>query len=111
MHIVIVPIYKTEQDLLEITDYLEPYIREIEEQGLQIKSQFLGDLDLPINIQVDTDDQKSPGWKYNEYELKGVPIRIAIGKRDIESQQVEVYRRDTQNKELVSSRKLVQHVL
>jgi prolyl-tRNA synthetase len=59
------------------------------------KSEFLDTFKTPLTIKIDDDTQKSPGWKYNEYELKGVPLRIAIGKRDIEQGNVELYRRDT----------------
>lgn len=111
VHLAVVPIFKTEEDLDAIQEYLAPYLEEIENESFIVKSQFLGNINLPINVQIDTDDHKSPGWKYNEYELKGVPLRIAIGKRDMESGEFEVYRRDTQTKEVVSWKKLAQYVI
>jgi prolyl-tRNA synthetase len=57
---------------------------------------------LPISYQIDRDDQKSPGWKYNQYELQWVPIRIAVGPKDVASSEVEVFRRDTSTKEKVA---------
>jgi prolyl-tRNA synthetase len=62
-------------------------------------------------VKFDADDQRSPGWKYNEYELKGVPLRIAIGKRDVENGNVELYRRDTGEKFLISVDQLAQKVI
>jgi prolyl-tRNA synthetase len=51
-----------------------------------------------LTVKFDDDDQKRPGWKFAEYEAKGVPVRIAVGLRDLENNQVEVARRDTQEK-------------
>lgn len=51
---------------------------------------------------MDTDDEKSPGWKFNEYELQGVPVRISVGKREMEQGIVELYRRDTGEKRMVA---------
>jgi prolyl-tRNA synthetase len=51
-----------------------------------------------VKVKIDDDSQRTPGWKYAEYELKGVPLRIAIGKRDVEAGKVELYRRDTGEK-------------
>src|SRR5690606_31768023 len=55
-----------------------------------------------IRVKLDARDTHKPGWKFNEYELKGVPIRIAIGPKDIENKTVEVARRDTLTKEFMS---------
>lgn len=53
---------------------------------------------LAVQVQVDRDDQKSPGRKYNQYELQGVPVRIAIGARDVAANKAEIFRRDTGEK-------------
>ncbi len=111
VHVAIVPIFKKEEDLTAIEEYLAPFLSELDRESIKISSAFLGDIELPINIQIDTDDQKSPGWKYNEYELKGVPLRIGLGKRDMENGEFEVYRRDTQTKEIVPARKLTQYLV
>jgi prolyl-tRNA synthetase len=57
---------------------------------------------LGVSVKYDDDDSRRPGWKFAEYEMKGVPVRIAIGARDLEKNVVEVARRDTKAKELVS---------
>jgi len=101
MHVVIVPIFKTTEDLQTIKSYLAPELDKLQKSSFTITSQFLDNFSIPITIKIDDDDQKSPGWKYNEYELKGVPLRIAIGKRDVENGQVELYRRDTGEKIIV----------
>lgn len=97
LHVVIVPIYKTAEDLEAIKTYLAPVIKTLEEKELKIDSDYFKKT-LPINFKIDTDTSRSPGWKFNEYELKGVPLRITVGMRDIEGWVVEVYRRDTQEK-------------
>jgi len=61
-------------------------------------------------VKIDDDDQKSPGRKFNEWELKGVPIRIAVGKRDLEQGQVELFRRDTMEKKLVKLENLAEEI-
>ncbi|MDO9613636.1 MAG: His/Gly/Thr/Pro-type tRNA ligase C-terminal domain-containing protein, partial [Bacteroidota bacterium] len=57
---------------------------------------------IGISVKYDNNDNKKPGWKFAEYELKGVPVRIAIGPRDLENGTVEVARRDTLEKQVVS---------
>ena len=88
IQVVIVPIYKNEDQLLEISEYANSLIKE-----LKI---------LNISIKFDNDDNKKPGWKFAEYEMKGVPLRIAIGPRDMENQTVELARRDNLSKSTVS---------
>src|SRR5690606_29807401 len=92
IHVVIVPIYKGTDELNELRKHIEPIIEELKTAGIRVK--------------FDTDDQRKPGWKFAEYELKGVPVRIAIGKRDLESGSVEVARRDTGEKSLVELHKV-----
>ena len=84
LQVVGVPIYKNEEQLNEIRD-------KFDEIAGQLKS-------LGIRFKLDDDDQKRPGFKFAEYELKGVPIRLAMGPRDLENGVVEVARRDTGEK-------------
>ncbi|MBC8464270.1 MAG: proline--tRNA ligase [Bacteroidetes bacterium] len=98
--VVIVPIYKGEEQLAEIS-----------EQALKIKA----DLEAKgISVKFDNRDTHKPGWKFAEYEFKGVPIRIAIGPRDLKNGTVEVARRDTLEKETLQISDLstkVEHLL
>lgn len=85
--VVIVPIYKNEEQLAAISAKVD-----------EIKSKLKA---LGISVKYDNNDTKKPGWKFAEYELKGVPVRLAMGARDIENGTVEVARRDTLTKETV----------
>lgn len=87
IQLVIVPIYKGEEQLASIIEKLDPIISDLKNAGIRIK--------------IDDDDQKRPGWKFAEYEAKGVPVRIGVGNRDLENNQLEIARRDTQEKQLV----------
>ena len=80
IQVVIVPIYKNAEQLADITKTVEPIISELKQYGISVK--------------FDDADNKRPGFKFAEYELKGVPVRLAIGARDIENGTVEVMRRD-----------------
>ncbi len=84
--VVIVPIFKGEEQLAAITEKLEPMIAKLRKMGISVK--------------FDNADNKKPGWKFSEYELKGVPVRLAIGARDLENGTIEVYRRDMMTKEV-----------
>ena len=97
IQVVIVPIYKNEEQLQKITSHANSLVKELSQQGISVK--------------FDDDDNKKPGWKFAEYEMKGVPLRIAIGPRDLENGTVELARRDTLNKETVSNDKLLSHVV
>lgn len=88
IQVVIVPIYRSEEELALIT-----------EKANQIKEK-LGV--LGISVKYDKDDNRRPGWKFAEYEVKGVPVRLAIGPRDLAENKVELARRDTKEKGLVS---------
>jgi len=105
IHVVIVPIFKGEEELVAMKDYMTDVTKQLADLYLEVNSAF-GTVALPVNIIVDTDDQKSPGWKFAERELKGVPIRLTIGKREMEQGVVEVSRRDTGEKFIVESGKL-----
>lgn len=86
--VVIVPIYKSDDQLQAINEKVE---------GIVAKLKALG-----ISVKYDNADNKKPGWKFAEYELKGVPVRLAMGGRDMENNTIEVMRRDTLEKETVT---------
>jgi len=86
--VVIVPIYKNEEQLAAIDAKVDEIIPKLKALGISVK--------------YDNNDNKKPGWKFAEYELKGVPVRLALGARDLENGTVEVARRDTLTKETVS---------
>jgi prolyl-tRNA synthetase len=88
IQVVIVPIYKGEEQF-----------KQIDEVALKMKKDFEA---KGIRVKYDNRDTQRPGFKFAEYELKGVPVRIAIGGRDLENQTVEVARRDTKEKETLS---------
>lgn len=85
--VVIVPIYRGQEQLEEISRKVEKIMTELRAAGVSVK--------------YDDRDTHKPGWKFNEYELKGVPLRIGIGPRDLEKGTVELARRDTLTKEFV----------
>lgn len=84
IQVVIVPIFKNEEQLQLINEKVASIKKELEQKGISVK--------------YDNRDTHKPGWKFAEYELKGVPVRIAIGPRDVEQSTVEVARRDTKEK-------------
>jgi len=96
LQVVVVPIYKTEEQLQAIT-----------EKVAELKVALVA---KNISVKFDDDDSKRSGWKFNEYELKGVPVRIAIGPRDLENNQVEIARRDTLEKYAASFNGLADHI-
>lgn len=97
IHVVIVPITKSEWDLEKIKDYLEPVISAMENRTIKLESDYFKK-SLDITYKIDDDFSKSPWWKFNERELKWVPLRITVGMRDIENGIVEIYRRDIKEK-------------
>ena len=88
IQVVIVPIFKGEEQL-----------RQIDEVAFELQNRLKA---KGISVKYDNDEKNKPGWKFAEYELKGVPIRIAMGSRDLENKTVEVARRDTLTKETIS---------
>jgi prolyl-tRNA synthetase len=82
--VVIVPIYKGEEQKQRIDEKVHALVKELKAAGIRVK--------------YDDNDNARPGWKFAEYEMKGVPVRIAIGARDLENNVVEVARRDTKDK-------------
>lgn len=85
IQVVIVPIYKNAEGLEAIREKIEPIVKTLRAKGISVK--------------FDDADNKRPGFKFADYEVKGVPIRLAIGQRDLEEGTVEVVRRDTLEKE------------
>ena len=90
--VVIVPIYKSEEQQNEINSKVLEIKESLEKRGITVK--------------YDNRDTHKPGWKFAEYEMKGVPIRLAIGMRDIENNTIEVARRDTLEKEIIEIDKI-----
>lgn len=84
IQVVIVPIFKNEEQLSKITEAINPIIEELAQMGISVK--------------YDDDDKRRPGFKFADYELKGVPVRLAVGARDLENGTIEVMRRDTLEK-------------
>ncbi|RAV29822.1 proline--tRNA ligase [Sinomicrobium soli] len=96
IQVVIVPIYKGEDQLEAISAHVEPLVKTLRSKGVSVK--------------YDNRDTHKPGWKFNEYELKGVPVRLAIGPRDLENGTYEVARRDTLEKESVKGEDVVDRI-
>jgi prolyl-tRNA synthetase len=96
IQVAIIPIYKNHEQLQAITEKVTLFVKELRKKGISVK--------------FDNRDTYRPGAKFAEYELKGVPIRIAIGNRDLENNTVEVARRDTLEKQTVSQDIIVDFV-
>jgi prolyl-tRNA synthetase len=96
VQVVIVPIYKVEEQKARIDAYVDGMIRELKAKGISVK--------------YDDNDNNRPGWKFAEYELKGVPVRVALGLRDLENGVVEIARRDTKEKETVALDGAIAHI-
>jgi prolyl-tRNA synthetase len=97
LQVVIVPIYKGLDEMNEIKNAVEPLIN--------------GLLKNNITVKFDDDDKQRPGWKFAQYEMQGVPVRIAVGKRDLSNNQIEVARRDTHEKVYFSLDNAVESVV
>ena len=96
IQVVIVPIYRGDEELNQVSVVANKIKKELELQGVSVK--------------YDNRDNFKPGFKFNEYELKGVPLRIAIGPRDIQSNSVEIARRDTLVKSKIEIIKVIDTV-
>src|SRR5690606_28946291 len=96
IQVVIVPIHKTDEQLTEISEEVNTLVAKLRK----------------LNISVKFDDRTThkPGWKFNEYELKGVPVRIAMGPKDLKNGTFEVARRDTLTKEVVAKDDIVNYI-
>jgi prolyl-tRNA synthetase len=88
IQVVIIPIYKNDEEFTLV-----------EAKSLEIKQNLLK---LGISVKFDDDDNRRPGWKFAEYEMKGVPVRVTIGARDLAENKVEIARRDTKEKNTLS---------
>ncbi len=95
--VVIVPIYKGPEQKTMIDEKVKSLVNQLKAAGVRVK--------------YDDNDNARPGWKFAEYELKGVPIRLAVGARDIENNQVEFARRDTKEKKSISMDGLAEHIV
>jgi prolyl-tRNA synthetase len=96
IQVVIVPIYKTPEDLAKISERVGSVVGELRSREISVK--------------YDDDDQQRSGWKFAEYELKGVPVRLGIGMRDLENGTIEVARRDNLTKESQPLEGIADHV-
>ena len=96
IQVIIVPIYKGDDQLKAISNKLQPVINKLEELGISVK--------------YDDSDNKRPGFKFADYELKGIPVRLVMGGRDLENNTIEIMRRDTLEKESVSFDGIVERV-
>ena len=94
--VVIIPIYRGHEELEKVSVVANDIVAKLKALGIRVK--------------YDDRDTQKPGWKFNEYELKGVPIRLAIGIRDLEKGLVELARRDTLSKELIEMEKVVDQI-
>ena len=94
--VVIVPIYKNEEQLQQIDEKVATIVQQLKAVG--------------VSVRYDNSDNKKPGWKFAEYELKGVPVRLAMGGRDLEHNTVEIARRDTLTKETLSCDGIEHHI-
>lgn len=97
IQVVIVPIYRGEEQLDAIGEKVRPVMEALKKAGISVK--------------YDDRDTHKPGFKFNEYELKGVPVRLAMGPRDMENNTFEVARRDTLEKEIVPADGIVEHII
>ena len=90
IQIVIIPIYRSDKDLNLVSSYIEPIIDSLKLKG--------------ISVLFDKRDTYKPGYKFNEHEIKGVPIRLVVGPKDIENSTLEIFRRDKMEKEIIDFR-------
>jgi prolyl-tRNA synthetase len=96
IHVVIIPIYKSPEDLAAISAKVDPLVAELKAAGISVK--------------YDDNDNQRSGWKFAEYELKGVPVRLGLGMRDLEAGTVEIARRDNLTKESRPIDGIVDHI-
>jgi prolyl-tRNA synthetase len=87
IQVVAVPIYRTDEELQAITEKMQELAAKLKARGISFK--------------FDDDDNRRPGWKFAHYEVKGVPVRVAMGPRDLENGKAEIARRDTKEKQTV----------
>ena len=97
IQVVIVPIYKTPEDLAKISEKVNPIFEELKAAGISVK--------------YDDDDKQRSGWKFAEYELRGVPVRLGLGMRDLDNGTIEIARRDELSKESRPIEGIVEHIV
>lgn len=97
IQVVIVPIYKGQEELDKLNETLQPLAARLQKRGISVK--------------YDNSDTKRPGFKFADYELKGVPVRLVMGGRDLQNGTIEVMRRDTLEKETASFEGIEEHVV
>jgi prolyl-tRNA synthetase len=97
LQVVIVPIYKGNDQKAPVDEKVQGIVKELKAAGIRVK--------------YDDSDNSRPGWKFAEYEMKGVPVRLAIGARDLENNVAEVARRDNKTKSSVSLDGIAQHII
>lgn len=95
--VVIVPIYRSDAQRESLLEYAQPILDELKKAGVSVK--------------LDKRDNVKPGWKFAEYEAQGIPLRIAIGPRDLENNNVELARRDTLEKNILPREGLAEHIV
>jgi prolyl-tRNA synthetase len=95
--VVIVPIYRSEEQFDMVSEKADEIMKDLRARGIRVK--------------FDNRDTHKPGWKFNEYELKGVPVRLSIGPRDVENNTIELARRDTLEKEVIPSDEIIDRVV
>jgi len=96
IQVVIVPIYKNNEEFSKVDEYIQPVINGLKKLGISVK--------------YDSSDNNKPGWKFAEYELRGVPVRLAVGPRDVDNKRIEIARRDTLEKTSVEIEGVEQYI-
>ena len=96
IQVVIIPIYKSEDQLNQISKKIDPIIDKLKSKN--------------ISVLYDKRDTHKPGFKFNEHEIKGVPIRIVIGPKDLENSTLEIFRRDNMKKEIIESENVFEKI-
>jgi prolyl-tRNA synthetase len=96
VQVVIVPIYRNDEQKEKVLNYADPICNELKKAGIKVK--------------LDDRDNFKPGWKFAEHEAQGTPLRIAIGPRDVQNNNIELARRDTLNKEIVSRDNIAERI-
>src|SRR5699024_8807102 len=94
--VIVIPIYRNDEQKTAVTEKTQEILEKLRKVG--------------ISVRFDDRDTHKPGWKFNEYELKGVPIRIAIGPKDLENNTLEIARRDTLTKEVISTEEVIEYI-
>ena len=96
LQVVIVPIFKGDEQKAKVDEEADKLIKQLKNAGIRVK--------------YDDNDNNRPGWKFAEYEMKGVPVRITLGARDLENNVVEIARRDTKEKRSIGLDGLAEHI-